>query len=88
MSVALPSTVKIAADKADTQPVEVAYTRCLQTGCFASLQVSDDVLKKWRGQSGMGVMTFKTGTGQDVSLPISFKDLVELSMTSASSDLA
>jgi invasion protein IalB len=75
VSISLPSTIRISAEKSDAQPVEVAYTRCLPTGCFASLQMTDGVLEKWRALSAMGEMTFKTGNGQDATVPISFKGL-------------
>jgi invasion protein IalB len=75
VSISLPSPIRIAADKSDAHPVEVAYRRCLPTGCFASLQMTDEVLTKWRALSAMGEMTFKTGNGQDTTVPISFKGL-------------
>ena len=74
-NVTFPSTVRIALDERDKQPVELAWTRCLPTGCFASLAVTDPVLKRWRVQDSGGRLIFKNGAGQDVSVPISFRGL-------------
>ena len=74
-NVTFPSSVKLAIDENDKQPVEVAWTRCLPGGCFASLAVSDDVMKRWRAQNEGGRLMFKNGAGQDLVGPISFKGL-------------
>ena len=74
-NVTFPSSVKIAVSAEDKQPVDVAWTRCLPGGCFASLALKDEVLKKWRAQNDMGQLTFKNGAGQDLNVPISFKGL-------------
>ena len=74
-NVTFPSIVKIAIDENDKQPVEVAWTRCLPSGCFASIAVNDDVIKRWRTQNQGGRLMFKNGAGQDLVVPISFKGL-------------
>jgi invasion protein IalB len=74
-NVTFPSSVKLAIDENDKQPVEVAWTRCLPGGCFASLAVNDDVVKRWRAQNEGGRLMFKNGAGQDLVVPISFKGL-------------
>jgi invasion protein IalB len=74
-NVTFPSSVKLAIDENDKQPVEVAWTRCLPGGCFASLAVNDDVMKRWRAQNEGGRLMFKNGAGQDLVVPISFKGL-------------
>jgi len=74
-NVTFPSVVSIAIDEKDAQPTPVPWTRCLQTGCFASLQTTDAILKHWGGQTGAGRLTFKNGAGQDTTVPFSFKGL-------------
>ena len=74
-NVAFPSAVRITIDEKDNQPVDVAWTRCLPGGCFASVTLKDDVLKRWRGQSEGGRLTFRNGAGQDTVVPISFRGL-------------
>jgi invasion protein IalB len=74
-NVTFPSSVKLAIDENDKQPVEVAWTRCLPGGCFASVPVNDDVMKRWRAQNEGGRLMFKNGAGQDLVVPISFKGL-------------
>jgi invasion protein IalB len=67
--------VRIAIDEKDAQPVEIAWTRCLPAGCFASLALKDDLLKRWHAQNESGRLTFKNGAGQDMTLPFSFRGL-------------
>jgi invasion protein IalB len=74
-NVAFPSTVRLAIDEKDTQPVEIAWTRCLPGGCFASLALKDDLLKRWHAQNEGGRLTFKNGAGQDTTVPFSFRGL-------------
>jgi invasion protein IalB len=74
-NVAFPSTVRVALDEKDNQPVEVAWTRCLPGGCFASLALKDDLLKRWHAQNEGGRLTFKNGAGQDTTVPFSFRGL-------------
>ncbi len=74
-NVTFPSTVRFQIDEADKQPVELAWTRCLPGGCFASIAPKDDVLKRWRAQNEAGRFIFKSGGGQDVTVPFSFRGL-------------
>lgn len=74
-NIALPSAVRFLIDDADKQPVELAWTRCLPGGCFASIATKDDFLKRWRAQNEGGRFIFKSAAGQDVTVPFSFRGL-------------
>lgn len=74
-NVTFPSTVRIALDEKDREPVELVWTRCLPNGCFASLAVGEPMLKRWRDHDSGGHLTFKNGPGQDTIVPISFRGL-------------
>lgn len=74
-NITLPSTLKIAVDEADKQPVDLAWTRCMPGGCFASVATKDDLLKKWRAQNDSGRFLFKNSAGQDLTVPFSFRGL-------------
>ncbi len=74
-NIALPSTVKVSLDEKDKQPVDLAWTRCMPGGCFASVVTKDDFIKRWRAQEESGRFTFKNSGGQDVTLPFSFRGL-------------
>ncbi len=75
INVAFPSTVKITIDDKDKQPVELAWTRCMPGGCFASIAAKDDFLKRWRAQEEGGQFTFKNSAGQELTLPFSLRGL-------------
>ena len=75
VNVTFPSSLKLSIDENDKQPVDVAWTRCLPGGCFASIAMKDDVLKRLRAQNDSGRVLFRNGAGQDLIVPMSFKGL-------------
>ena len=77
VNVTFPSAVTIATGDADPQPVQLAWHRCLPVGCFAEALSTADAVKRWRGESGQGKVTFKDGVGRDVVVPISFRGLAQ-----------
>lgn len=74
-NVTFPSVLKVAMDEKDPAPVDLAWTRCLPGGCFASLAVPPDVLTRWRTKDEGGRILFKNGAGQDMAVAISFRGL-------------
>lgn len=74
-NIALPSTVRLMMDDKDNQPVDLAWTRCMPGGCFASAPARDEHLRRWRGSEEAGRFSFKNSGGQDVTLPFSFRGL-------------
>jgi len=75
-AVAFPSTVKVGHEK-DGTITELDWRRCLPGGCFADAHVKDDGLKRLRGLTGTGTLTFKDATGRDVALSLSFRGLAQ-----------
>jgi invasion protein IalB len=75
LNITFPSTVRVAIDDKDPQAFDLQWVRCLPAACFADAVPKDDLLKRWRSQTGAGRMTFKDARGQDVALPISFNGL-------------
>ena len=75
VNVTFPSTVEIGLKKGDEHPTEVPFTRCLPTGCFASIEVDDALLKRWKEQDGAGSLTIKSGSGKDLTVPMSYRGL-------------
>jgi invasion protein IalB len=61
----------------DTSSLELAWVRCLPTGCFANAIVPDDLLRKLRILKDPGRVEFRDGAGREVVLPISFRGLGE-----------
>ena len=74
-NVSFPSDIKLGVDDKDTQPVVLTWLRCLPGGCFADADLKDDQLKRWKDQSGNGVLNFKDGAGKEIPLPFSFRGL-------------
>jgi invasion protein IalB len=74
-NVSFPSDIKLGVDDKDTQPIVLTWLRCLPGGCFADADLKDDQLKRWKDQSGNGVLNFKDGAGKEIPLPFSFRGL-------------
>ena len=72
INVTFPSTVRIAIDEHDAQPTALEWTRCLPSGCFASVALTDDALARWRARTKGGRLIFRNGAGQDTVVPMSF----------------
>lgn len=49
------------------------FQRCLPAGCFAELELRDDVVKRLRTATERGRITFKDAGERDVVIPLSFK---------------
>lgn len=49
------------------------FDRCVPVGCFASVQLRDDILKKLNANEGTGKVTFKDAAGRELAFPLSFK---------------
>lgn len=74
-NVGFPSSPRVAVDAKDPQPVDLNWRRCISGGCFADVEIKDDVLQRWRALSSQGAITFKDSTGRDVAVPFSFRGL-------------
>ncbi len=75
--ISFPSVVRVAVDEKDMQPAELTWTRCLPAGCFAAGVPAPDTLKRWRAGAGSGRIVVKSGSGQDVVIPLSFRGLAQ-----------
>jgi invasion protein IalB len=76
-NVSFPSSVKLAIDDKDTQPIELSWNRCVPGGCSAATEFKDDSMKRWRAQSGEGRLQFKDGAGREQSWPFSFRGFAQ-----------
>ena len=68
---------RLAIDDKDTLPADLSWRRCLPGGCFADIEIKDDLLQRWRSQSAQGIIKFKDSAGRDVTLPFSFRGFAQ-----------
>jgi invasion protein IalB len=62
----------------DSDPgIAAPFARCVPGGCFAEFDLKDDMLKKFRGSSGTGKLTFADAGGHDISVPVSFSGFAQ-----------
>lgn len=72
----LPTGVKIQLDDKDPG-LATPFKRCVPAGCFADLEIKDDVVRRLRAATGSGKISFKNGAQQDASVPLSFKGFTQ-----------
>jgi invasion protein IalB len=68
----LPAGVRIQADDKDPG-LTLAFKRCVPAGCFADIDIKDDVVKRLRAATANWKITFKNSGQQDAAVPLSFK---------------
>jgi invasion protein IalB len=58
----------------DADPgVTAPFDRCLPVGCFADFALKDDAIRKFRGATTTGKITFAVANEQSIAIPLSFK---------------
>ena len=77
INISMQPAPKLVGEGKDTQTLEVAWLRCLPTGCFANVAVSEDDLKKLRARTEPARLEYRDGTGRDIALGISFRGFAE-----------
>ncbi len=73
VNVSLRGPVEVQLPDAASPALSAPFDRCVPAGCFAELELKDDVLKKFNGTEGTGKVTFKDSSGHDTTVPLSFK---------------
>jgi invasion protein IalB len=76
INVSIPGGVKFQTD--DKDPGLLApFKRCIPAGCFAELDLKDDMMKKFRAAAQSWKMHFKDGGEHDVAIPLSLKGFAQ-----------
>jgi len=77
LNVSFPSVARLAVDEKDPQPTELIWRRCLPGGCFAELEIRDEMLKRWRPQIGGGIVKIVDAAGREIAIPFSFRGFAQ-----------
>jgi invasion protein IalB len=72
VNVWIPAGVRFTYDPKAT-PLAAAFRWCVPAGCFADLDLKDDMVKRLRGLAAQGRFEFKDAGQRDVAIPVSFK---------------
>jgi len=72
INVWIPVGVKLVYD-AKAAHLVAAFRWCAPAGCFADLDLKDDMVKKLRSVTVQGRFEFKDASQRDVAIPVSFK---------------
>jgi invasion protein IalB len=77
VNVAFPNSPSFSPDAKDPAPVDLGWRKCLPGGCFADVVLKDDVLQRWKAQSGNGRLTWKDAAGRDFAIGVSSNGLAQ-----------
>jgi invasion protein IalB len=77
VNVAFPNSPSFSPDAKDSDPLDLGWRKCLPGGCFADVVLKDDVLQRWKAQSGNGRLTWKDATGRDFAIGVSSNGLAQ-----------
>jgi invasion protein IalB len=72
VNVWVPTGVKLVYD-AKAAPLAAAFRSCVPAGCFADLDLNNDLLRRLRAITVQGRFEFKDAGQRDVAIPVSFK---------------
>ena len=76
VNVSFATNVHIQSGEADPG-ITSPFARCLPAGCFAEIELKDDVLRKFRAAAAGGKLTFADAGGHDISVPLSFNGFAQ-----------
>ncbi len=77
INVSFTAPLKMTADAKDAG-ISTPFRRCVPAGCFAEIELKDDLQKKFRAASAEpGKILYKNAADQDVAIPVSFKGFAQ-----------
>lgn len=72
VNVWVPAGVRFVYD-AKATPSGAPFKWCAPAGCFADIDLNNDMIKRLRGITAQGRFEFKDASQRDVAIPVSFK---------------
>ena len=69
--------MRLSIDDKDASPIDLAWRRCLPSGCYADAGLKDEQIGRWKQQSEKGQLQFEDAAGHKVTLPFSFRGLAQ-----------
>ena len=76
VNILIPANLTFVFDDKD-KPVVVAFRQCIPAGCFADMELSNDMVKKLRTRTAQGHFDFKDAAQRAAAIPVSFKGFGE-----------
>jgi invasion protein IalB len=76
INVSFSVAIKVTTNDKDAG-ITTPFRRCVPAGCFAEIELKDDLQKKFRGSTEAGKITFKDAADRDVAIPLSFKGFAQ-----------
>ena len=76
INVSFSAPLKVTTNDKDAG-ITTPFRRCVPAGCFAEIELKDDLQKKFRGSTEAGKILFKDAAERDVAIPLSFKGFAQ-----------
>jgi invasion protein IalB len=77
VNVTLSNPPMLAADGKVPEPLDLSWRKCLPGGCIADALLKEDMLRRWRIQTGAERMTWTDAAGRDLAIGLSFRGLAQ-----------
>jgi invasion protein IalB len=77
VNISFPSVARVAVDEKDPQPAELVWRRCVPGGCFAEVEIKDDLIKRWRAQEAASVVKIVDAARREIAIPFSFRGFAQ-----------
>jgi invasion protein IalB len=83
LSVGLPVNVTLSnppsfsLDGKIPESLDIGWRKCLPGGCIADALLKDDMLRRWKSQTGMGRVTWTDAAGHNLAIGLSFRGLTQ-----------
>lgn len=72
-NVSFPSTVRVAIDDNEPQPLELTWRRCIPSTCVADAELPQAATNQMRARGEGGKLLFRDAAGRDLTVPISLR---------------
>ena len=77
VNILFPSSVKIGVVAKSKKKKDLVWRRCLPVGCFAENATPEAAIRRWRGETAQGRISYKDAAGRDMALPVSFRGMAQ-----------
>jgi len=77
VNVAFPARPRLLLDGKDVDGLDISWLRCLPGGCYADALLKDDVLRRWKTETGARRITWTDGAGRETTVGLSFRGLTQ-----------
>jgi invasion protein IalB len=77
VNVTLSNPPSFSPDGKNPESLDLGWRKCLPGGCIADALLKDNVLRRWKSQTGTGRVTWTDAAGRNLAIGLSFRGLTQ-----------